>query len=163
VRANKFSSTFYKELHDAAKSIVKRKGRILFHTGQPVRGAFLVRSGRVKMTLDHSRLYPSRSLGRGSIIGLPATFSGEPYSLTAKAECDCTLDFIPRARLLDLLRRKPKLGFPLVRMLGEEISQMRKAVTLSSDRISANGTKIAALPARHRTYQGGARHDEHRP
>jgi len=82
------------------------------------------------MSLGHSLLYPARSLGAGNIIGLPATFSGEPYSLTAKAERDCRLDFIPRARLLDLLRDNPKVGFQIVRMLSEEIFQMRKAATI---------------------------------
>lgn len=89
-------------------------------------GAFLIRSGQVRLSLDHSALYPARSLGPGNVIGLPASFSGEPYSLTARAEKNCRLDFIPRARLLELLLRKPKIGFQIGRMLSEEISQMRK-------------------------------------
>jgi CRP-like cAMP-binding protein len=122
----KLSRDLYCELRKLSIPTVKTKGTILFRAGQPVKGAFLVRSGQVKMTLDHSPLYPTRSLGAGTIIGLPATFSGEPYSLTAKAERDCHLDFIPRARLLELLRLNPKLGFQIVRMLSEEIFQMRK-------------------------------------
>lgn len=90
------------------------------------------------MTLDHSPLYPARSLGAGTIIGLPATFSGEPYSLSAKVERDCRLDFIPRARLLELLRLNPKLGFQIVRMLSEEIFQMRKGVSTKPRRPTAH-------------------------
>jgi len=66
-------------------------------------------------------------MGPGHVIGLPATFSGEPYSLTAKAERNCHLDFIPRDKLLDLLRFNPEVGFQVVRILSEEIFQMRKA------------------------------------
>jgi hypothetical protein len=46
-------------------------------------------------------------------------------SLTAKTKSACRLDFIPRAELLDLLRRNPQEGFDVVRMLSEEIFQMR--------------------------------------
>jgi CRP-like cAMP-binding protein len=130
----RLSTDLYRELRKASTPIAKAEGSILFRMGQPVRGAFLVRSGRVRMSLDHSPLYPPRSLGRGSVIGLPATFSGEPYSLTAKAECDCHFDFIPRARLLELLRRNPQVGSQIVRMLSEEIFQMRQAPTLKSCR-----------------------------
>ena len=110
--------------------MLKAKGSILFRAGQPVRGAFLVRSGRVRMSLDHSTLCPGRTVGSGSILGLPATFSGEPYSLTAQVQTDCKLDFVRRARLLRLLRNNPELGFQIVRLLSEEIFQMRKAATL---------------------------------
>ena len=110
--------------------MLKAKGSVLFRAGQPVRGAFLVRSGRVRMSLDHSTLCPARTVGSGGIIGLPATFSGEPYSLTAQVQTDCKLDFVPRARLLRLLRNNPELGFQIVRLLSEEIFQMRTAATV---------------------------------
>lgn len=130
----KLSPDVYSELRKAARPVFKAQGSILFRTGQPARGAFLVCSGRVRMNLAHSPLYPTRCLGPGSVIGLPATFSGEPYSLTAKADCDCQLNFIPRARLLELLRRNPTVGFQIVRILSEEIFQMRKDVKLNSGR-----------------------------
>jgi len=124
----KLSPDLYKYLKSAARPIVKRRGTVLFREGRPGRGAFLIRSGEVRMTLgDKSKLYPVRTLGSGSVIGLPATFSGEPYSLTAEAKKDCHLYFVPRRKLLDLLRRNPEVGFNIVRILSEEIFQMRKA------------------------------------
>ena len=56
---------------------------------------------------------------------LPASFSGEPYSLTATAAKDCRVDFIPRARLLSLFRHDPQVGYQIVRILSGEISDMR--------------------------------------
>lgn len=128
--APRISSDVISKLHDEGTPMLKSKGSILFRTGQPVRGAFLVRSGRVRMSLDRSTFCPARTVGSGSIIGLPATFSGEPYSLTAQVQTDCKLDFLPRARLLRLLRNNPELGFQIVRILSEEIFQMRKAATV---------------------------------
>lgn len=127
VGRTRLSPELYSTLQNVATPIFKAKDTILFQAGQAADGAFLVRSGRVRMSLDQSPLYPTRSMGPGHVIGLPATFSGEPYSLTAKAERNCHLDFIPRDKLLDLLRCNPEVGFQVVRILSEEIFQMRKA------------------------------------
>ena len=122
----RLSPAVLKELHDVATPVVKEEGAILFHEGEPCRGAFLIRTGQVKLTLDTpSHAYPERTVGSGFLIGLPATFSGEPYSLTAEVKDDCSLDFIPRRKLLDLLRHSPQAGLQVVTMLSEEISLMR--------------------------------------
>ena len=120
------SPDLVKELKSVATPIIIRKGNVLFRAGQPVRGAFVIRRGQVTMMLDHSACYPARTVGAGRILGLPATFSGEPYSLTAEAKTDCNLYFISRAMMLNLLRHNPKLGYRIVRVLSEEISLMRK-------------------------------------
>ena len=106
--------------------MLKRKGTTLFRCGEAGKGAFLIHSGQVRLALaDAPFVYPSRVLGPGNIIGLPASFSGEPYSLTATAAKDCHVDFIPRARLLSLFRHNPQVGKQIVRILSEEISDMR--------------------------------------
>jgi CRP-like cAMP-binding protein len=115
-----------KQLQTVATLVCKPKGALLFRTGQPCRGAYLIRSGQVQLSLEGaSHLYPTRVVGAGGVIGLPATFSGEPYSLTAEAKTPCRLDFVPRGELLDLLRRNPRVGFDMVTMLSQEIFQMR--------------------------------------
>jgi CRP-like cAMP-binding protein len=122
----KIPSKLYSHLRKVAIPTMKRKGTALFRCGEAAKGAFLVRSGEVRLSLVEAPLvYPSRSLGAGCIIGLPASFSGEPYSLTATAAKDCRLDFIPRARLLNLFRHDPELGYQIVRILSEEIADMR--------------------------------------
>jgi CRP-like cAMP-binding protein len=122
----KLSPDSYQQLHSAAKPVMKRKGSVLFRAGEPGKGAFFIRTGQVRMSLsENPTLYPTRTVGPGRIIGLPATFSGEPYSLTAEVARDCRLEFIPRKTLLSLLRRNPKVGFQLVRILSQEISDMR--------------------------------------
>jgi CRP-like cAMP-binding protein len=106
--------------------MVKSKGAPLFRCGEAAKGAFLIRSGQVRLSLAEAPLvYPSRVLGPGNIVGLPASFSGEPYSLTATAATDCRVDFVPRGRLLNLFRHDPQVGYQMVRILSEEISDMR--------------------------------------
>lgn len=121
-----------KQLESVATLVRKPKGTVLFRTGQPCRGAFLIRSGRVELSLDGaSHLYPTRVVGAGGLIGLPAAFSGEPYSLTAETKGMCDLNFIPRGRLLAVLRSNPRSGFEIIKLLSEEIFQMRKAAMRS--------------------------------
>ena len=125
-----------KQLSAMGTTIRKPKNAVLFRAGQSCRGAFLIRSGEVKLSLDEAaHLYRTRIVGSGFIIGLPAVFSGEPYSLTAKTKTACKLDLVPRKELLDLLRKNPQVGIDIVRLLSEEIHQMRNVAKqhLSSD------------------------------
>jgi CRP-like cAMP-binding protein len=128
----KISSQLRKQLSAIATPIHKAKGELLFRSGEAGKGAFLIRAGQVRLTLAAGpRCYPSRLLGVGAVVGLPATFSGEPYSLTAEAAKDCRLDFIPRSKLLKLLQNNPLVGFQVVRILSEEIFQMRRTAKLN--------------------------------
>ena len=125
-----------RQLQAIATPLLKDKGAVLFRLGQPCRGAFLIRSGQVQLSLDNvSGLYPDRTVGSGFIVGLPATFSGEPYSLTAQAKSKCRLEFISRPKLLSLLRQNPEAGFQILRLLSEEIFHIRKLVKHSGKSI----------------------------
>ena len=120
-------------LHAVATPVHKERGAVLFREGRRCRGAFLIRKGQVKLTLDAaSRLYPARVVGSGVVIGLPPTLSGEPYSLTAEVKDDCQLDFIPRRKFLSVLRHSPRAGVQIVGMLSKEIALMRNAAKRSS-------------------------------
>jgi|SRR5579872_2175055 CRP-like cAMP-binding protein len=131
-----------KQLHEIARPVVADKGEVLFRSGQVCEGAFLIQSGQVKLSLDTiSNSYPPRTVSSGFVVGLPASFSGEPYSLTAEAKTACRLDFISRRSLLKALHENPKAGFEIVRILSDEIFKMRKAakkaaVTRPSARIA---------------------------
>jgi CRP-like cAMP-binding protein len=123
--------------------VLKDKGTVLFQMGQPCRGAFLIRSGQVQLSVDTaSSLYPARTVGSGYVVGLPATFSGEPYSLTAEAKSRCRLEFIPRQKLLSLLHQNPDAGFQILRLLSEEIFYIRKLVK-NSGRSSPFSARVA--------------------
>ncbi|MBZ5655606.1 MAG: cyclic nucleotide-binding domain-containing protein [Acidobacteriia bacterium] len=116
------------ELDRRATIVFKPKGTILFRRGEDVSGLFLIRSGRVSLALDcETRVYPARILGPGAIVGLPATVSGNPYSLTAKVVEDSELAFVPRDKVLPCLRDNPALCFQVMDMLSGEISHIRSA------------------------------------
>ena len=123
--------------------MLKDKGTILFRLGQPCRGAFLIHSGQVRLSLDPaSSPYPARTVGPGFIVGLPATLSGEPYSLTAEAKSRCRLEFISRQEFLSLLHRNPDAGFQILRLLSEEIFHIRKVIK-NGGRSSRHSPRVA--------------------
>lgn len=137
----KLSPELNRALRTASKPLNKKKGDLLFRAGEQARGAFVVRSGKVRLQLEGAGgLYPTRTLGPGSLVGLPATVSGEPYSLTADAAQDCALDFIARKDLLALLQHNTTAALQILQILSEEIYQMRN-------------TARKALPEQYETVQ----------
>jgi CRP-like cAMP-binding protein len=73
-------------------------------------------------------VYPSRNLGSGSVLGLPATLSGEKYSLTAEVTADSRFAFVPRQAVLNLLSRNSDLSLQVMHLLSGEISSMRETM-----------------------------------
>ncbi len=86
-------------------------GAKLFLAGEPASGLFLVRQGRIKLSLpaagEHKCL-EERVLGPGAILGLEAAISGKTYEFTAEAMCASTVCFFPRVDFLTVLRQYPQ-------------------------------------------------------
>ncbi len=65
----------------------------------------------------------------GSLLGLPATFTGSEYSLTAFAVTDSAVVHIPHGEFLRLMREEPVLCQEATDMLSREVSFIQGAVT----------------------------------
>jgi CRP-like cAMP-binding protein len=127
------------EFESLATRVFKAKGTILFQRGDEVSGVYLIRSGQVSLGLDYeSRVYPARVLGPESIIGLPATVSGNAYSLTARVVEDSELAFVPRDAVVACLKNNPVLCFQVMDMLSEEIADIRNAFRQNGTRVRAS-------------------------
>jgi CRP-like cAMP-binding protein len=126
------------ELEQLATVVLKPKGSILFRRGDDVTGVYLIRSGRISLGLDHeSPIYPARLLGPGTIAGLPASISGNAYSLTAEVVEDSELAFVPRDAVVACLRKNPYLCFQVMDLLSDEIADIRSAFKQSSSHFGA--------------------------
>lgn len=95
---------------------------VLFRRGEAAQGVYLIRRGSVVLSLDGRR---HRRAGRGWILGLPSTFSGEPYSLTATTAENCEFAFIPREKVVEFVRLNPALAMHLLEILASEVSAVR--------------------------------------
>jgi len=106
------------------------RGDFLFCRGDEVRGVFLILKGEVRLGLDKSpSALPTRDLGPGNLLGLPATLSNSPYSLTAEAIADSEAIVVTRPAMLELLRKHTKLSFEVMNLLSEELVETRNALS----------------------------------
>ena len=103
-------------------------GDVLFKTSDENLGVFLVRKGKVCLRVEGlprlDRVFPA-----GSLLGLPATFSGSPYSLTAIAVTNSVVLHIARKEFLRLMREQPVLCRQATDMLSREVCFIQAAVT----------------------------------
>lgn len=122
-----------RELAEALDAIASafscRAGAILFHQGQAADGVLVIRQGKVRLSAlahDADPPIPCKSAGPGYVLGLPALFSGQPYSLTAEAEEDCVCGFVARESALELIHKRLDLCFQAADLLAREIRRLRE-------------------------------------
>jgi CRP/FNR family transcriptional regulator len=81
-------------------------GAVLFAEGQAPRGVFIVRRGRVKLSVCGSdgRTLILRIVEPGSPLGVAAVVSGRQYEATAETQEPSDISFLRQADLLRLMR-----------------------------------------------------------
>jgi CRP/FNR family transcriptional regulator, cyclic AMP receptor protein len=77
-------------------------GAIIFMEGQPARGVYVLRQGRVKLLTTNSdgRTLILKIAKPGEALGLNSVITGRPYDLTAEILQPAELAFIPRVDFL---------------------------------------------------------------
>jgi CRP-like cAMP-binding protein len=100
---------------------------VLFSEDGESAGVFLVFKGKVLMGV---RNLPEldRVFSGGSLLGLPATFTGHPYSLTAVTVVRSDIVHLPREEFLQLMRERPDLCREATDMLGREVTFIQSAL-----------------------------------
>ena len=100
--------------------------KALFQQGEECRGVFLVHRGKVSLfvSLPNGLRLPFPG-HQGWPLGLPATMTGKPYSLTAEVESSAEVTFAEKKDALELLCRRPELLWPATRMIADELQQLR--------------------------------------
>ena len=119
-----------KALLSISKSCKLSATPVIFRQGDPAKGVYLVESGSVKLSLEgerHKSVY-ERTMRPGALLGLPATINDAPYSATATAAEDTLLAFVSREELLELMRRDPAVAMTVLKMLSQEIHEMRGVI-----------------------------------
>ncbi len=96
--------------------------------GDHCRGIYVIQNGlaRVSILANDGHEIFRRLLGPGCVIGLPATLCSTPYNFSAHCEADCTFRFVPAAAFLEFIRTQPMLGLEVVRLMGQELSEMNQ-------------------------------------
>jgi CRP/FNR family cyclic AMP-dependent transcriptional regulator len=87
-------------------------GAVLFAEAQTPRGVFIVRRGRVKLSICGSdgRTLILRIVEPGCPLGVAAVVSGRPYEATAETQEPCEISFLRQSDLLRLMRLHGELA-----------------------------------------------------
>jgi CRP-like cAMP-binding protein len=123
----KVSSKLKKNLLSAG--VVERypSERVLFEADQQNQGVYLVLKGKVCLAVTELHKL-DRVFSCGSLLGVPATFTGHPYSLAAVAVTDAEVVHVERQRFLDLMTEQPDLCREATDMLSREVTFIHGAL-----------------------------------
>jgi CRP-like cAMP-binding protein len=102
-------------------------GEVLFREEQDAIGLFLLLKGKVRMSVK-SIPKLNRQFSAGSLMGLPSTFTGHPYSLSAQAITDAEVLHVPCEPFLQLMRDRSELCREATEMLGREVTFIQSAL-----------------------------------
>lgn len=115
-------------------------GEFLFREDQDNVGVFFLLTGKALMSV-YGLPNLDRLLSAGSVLGLPSTFTGHPYSLTAQAISNCDVVHVPQTTFLDLMREQSDLCRECTDMLGREVTFIQSAL---AERRKVTGLKKVA-------------------
>ena len=97
-------------------------GAALFSEGQAPRGVFVVRRGRVKLSICGSdgRTLILRIVDAGCPLGVAAVISGRPYEATAETQEPCEINFLRQSDLLRLMRLHGELALWVTQQISQD-------------------------------------------
>jgi CRP/FNR family transcriptional regulator len=116
------SSELMKAFSSASHPSTYPGGAVLFVEGQIPRGAFLLCSGRVKLstTSRDGKVLILKIAEAGDMLGLSAVISGTAFEVTAETSAPCHVNFVERSALIDLIGRNGELGLRAAQSLSRE-------------------------------------------
>jgi len=99
-------------LEQAALTTTYPTGAVLFAEAQAPRGVFIVRRGRVKLSICGSdgRTLILRIVDVGCPLGVAAVVSGRPYEATAETQEPSEISFLRHSDLLRLMRQHGEIA-----------------------------------------------------
>ncbi|OFX61003.1 MAG: Crp/Fnr family transcriptional regulator [Bacteroidetes bacterium GWA2_30_7] len=108
-----------------------KKGQIIYHEGNRVKGFYCVYSGIIKIfkTGIEGKEQIIRFAKAGDIIGYRSVLSGENVCTSAKVNEDALLCFIKSDALFSLLRKNPQFAIDLLKLVSNELGEANVFIT----------------------------------
>jgi CRP/FNR family cyclic AMP-dependent transcriptional regulator len=140
------SSDVMKQLAESSHLCTYPGGAVLFVEGQTPRGAFVLCSGKAKLstTSREGKVLILKIAEAGEVLGLSAVIAGEPFETTAETSGPCQVNFVERQALIGLMQKNGEVGLHASQALSKEFqSAYRDIHDLVLSRSSAG--KLAKL------------------
>jgi CRP-like cAMP-binding protein len=122
-------------LEKRAAHVTCSEERILFRQGDDPVGLYILKSGRVTLTMSSPRGLELVSIEAApdSLLGLPGLVGNQPYTLTALAHAGSQVSFLTRDSFADLMRAESLLAFKVLQVLAAEVHAARDALRAEFD------------------------------
>jgi CRP/FNR family transcriptional regulator len=125
-RTSIFADLDQHELSHLAHRAVTKKytaGEVIFHTGDPCPGLYIVETGSVRIfkTSFNGREQVLGIDGPGSSIAELPVFDGGPYPASAAAIPESTILFISKQDFQDVCLEYPKVALKVLRVIGRRL------------------------------------------
>jgi CRP-like cAMP-binding protein len=109
------------------QSLLVASGGRLFNEGDPARGVYIVRTGRVKQIgmspAGRIVVFGLQPAGAGAMLGLNAVVAGIRHAATAQAMTTTQVDLVPRDEFFAVAARHPELMRRVIQLLSTEVSE----------------------------------------
>jgi CRP/FNR family cyclic AMP-dependent transcriptional regulator len=95
---------------------------VLFVEGQVSRGAYVLCSGRVKLstTSREGKMLILKLAQSGDVLGLSAMICGGPYEVTAETSGPCLVNFVERETLIRVIQKHGEIGLRTAEALSRQ-------------------------------------------
>jgi CRP/FNR family transcriptional regulator len=125
-----FSSDLLRSFSAMTRPASYPGGALLFIEGQRPRGAFIVCSGRVKLstTSREGKVLILKVAGPGEVLGLSAVISGSAYETTAETVGDCQINFAERESMVRMVEGNAELSLRSIRALSTEFQSVYRDI-----------------------------------
>ena len=125
---------------------VHGRGVVLFAEGEPVRGLYIMRSGRATVSISSSegRVVMLDIAEAGDMLGLNSVLRNDVYDTTVKALEPCRTDFIPRAQLMEFLEESEAAARAMLKILSRELNKLTERAKLVLLPVTVSG-RLARL------------------
>jgi CRP-like cAMP-binding protein len=113
--------------HYSGESVKRKALDCIFKQGQKSHGMYLISTGALRLSIEanpDARLI-DRVVGPGYLVGLPAKFNGNTYSLTCEVVEDAELIYLSRRDVATLMRCEPEAAMKLLDLLSNEVQAVR--------------------------------------
>jgi CRP-like cAMP-binding protein len=110
--------------------LVCKTDRLLFNQDDPAVGVYIVHQGAATLAMysfDGRPIFSVQAMP-GSLLGLPALMSDQPYSLTAIAHAGAKISFVGRSEFFALMKADPSLSMKMLPVLAAEARTARQAL-----------------------------------
>ncbi len=123
-------SELVRALQERSTPIPCDTDRLLFQQDGLADGVYILNRGAATLIMNaqDGRQIFSIDVVPGSLLGLPALVSDQPYSLTAIARAGAQLSFVGRADFFAVMHADPLLSLKMLQVLAAEVRTARQAL-----------------------------------